>query len=219
MKQMNHQDTTENVHDSIVTMNSSYETIIPVISMNQKIKYSIMDYFSELVTKEDYSLYSLTVTYKPYSSREYKEKDVNEFYKNFYLKSLLPYLMKTRNCTRPNKRHLQPISFVFLDEHEMEPKKRTIRDLSSDGQDCFEYQFPIRLHHHVVIAVPQQIIERMNSLIGENTIVKKNFSKKIMTSCIDTADLDWIPYASKRIDKYPDYMIFGKRHESINQPK
>ena len=183
--------------------------------MNQKIKNSIMDYFSELVTIENYSLYHLTVTYKPYSSREYKEKDVNEFYKNFYLKSLLPYLMKTRNCTRPNKRHLQPLSFVFLDEHEMEPKRRTILDLSSGDQYCFEYQFPIRLHHHVVIAVPQQIIERMNSLIGENIIVNKNFSKKIMTSCIGTADLDWIPYASKRIDKYPDYMIFGKRHESI----
>ena len=108
---------------------------------------------------EDRKLFHLTVTYKKYRDTQYDERICNEFFINFYLKSFLPSLLSTRNFHKSSKRPLQPICYAFIDEHESKPKLRKSK-----------VEFPIRLHHHALLAIHMKILDKFSPMIGTNTI-------------------------------------------------
>ena len=154
------------------------------------------------------TLFHMTVTYKPNADRTYTEKDINTFFINFYTKKLLPYLVNTKNYTRPNKKIIQPIAYVFVDEHETNAVKRTVfndKNLSIE----YRYEFPTRLHHHAILAPHPDTLERMNLLEGTNTLNNSSFSQIMMSSDVRECDAQCLLYASKMLHRYPDFMMFS----------
>lgn len=145
---------------------------------------------------QDRSLFHLVLTYKPYQDITYDEKVVNKFFMSFYLRHFLPYLMNTRNYHRESYRSFQPICLAFVDEHEHSPVSINVRS-----------EYSARLHHHAILAVHHEHLDRMNELIGTNTLVGK-FSYKVMTSFIRPCDSSTLMYASKMMMKYQDYLTF-----------
>jgi hypothetical protein len=143
------------------------------------------------------SLFHLVLTYKPYQDRTYSEIDVNKFFTKFYLRYFLPSLMNTINYHHDSKRAIQPICLAFIDEHEHEP----VYDFNMRSE------YSARLHHHTILAVHHEHLDRMNQLIGTNTLVGK-FSYKVMTSFIRPCDANTLKYASKMMMKYQDYLTF-----------
>ena len=150
----------------------------------------------------EFTFFHLTTTYLPYQDRTYTSKDLNKFFINFYLKSFLPELFHTRRWSKKIK-SIQPIVLSFLDEHE--PKPIFVK---SDCANQKIYSFPVRLHHHSIIASRPSTTEQFQNLLGDNTILK--YSGKMMTSNLVQCDADRIFYASKMLSKYPnDYLMFG----------
>lgn len=156
---------------------------------------------------EGRTLYHLVLTYKPYGDRDYSESDCNKFFKTFYLQKFLPYLLGSRNFNRDNKRHLQPECYAFIDEHAHKPKiiwkPKPYGELEPRGE------FADRLHHHGILAIHPDTKESMDKMLGENTFSNNGFSQKIMTSYLRKCDPMCLLYASKCMDKYPDYMSFS----------
>lgn len=146
-------------------------------------------------------LFHLTVTYKEYRDTPYDQRICNQFFINFYLKSFLPSILSTRNFNLPSKRALQPICYAFIDEHESKPKVRKSK-----------VEFPIRLHHHALLAVPEQTFERLTTMTGTNVIpLRPKFASKVMTTHMRKCDPMTMLYASKRLRQYPDFLAFPDR--------
>lgn len=152
---------------------------------------------------EDYTLFHLTTTYLPYQDRTYTEKDLNKFFTNFYLKSLLPDIFHTRRWSKSIKIQ-QPIVLSFLDEHESKP---VVSRYDMSNQPVHSY--PIRLHHHSIIASRVSTTEFFANYIGDNTFCK--YASKFMTTNLVQCDADRMFYASKMLWKYPNYQMFGFR--------
>jgi hypothetical protein len=145
------------------------------------------------------SLFHMTITYKSYQGYEYSPKNTNDFFVNFYLKDFLPNLLKTKNIHK--RRHVQPICYAFLDEHESVPKKMTK-----------DYMFPVRLHHHAILAVQYCVGLQMVRMLGENMIAfSTKYSSKVMTTYLRECDPMVALYATKRLRKYPEYLVFPDR--------
>jgi hypothetical protein len=148
-------------------------------------------------------LFHMTLTYKPYNKIEYSSDLVNKFFINYYVKSFLPFLLQTRNIHTLYKKSIQPICFAFIDEHEMSPV----------GTDTGT-EFPLRLHHHAILALHPDTMQRFTLLVGENTlhnmahVNKSRFNYKLMTTDIRECDEFRLLYASKKFSKYPDFLQF-----------
>ena len=158
---------------------------------------------------QDLSLFHLVLTYKQYQDITYDQRVVNRFFMTFYLRYFLPYIMNTRNFHRESYRSIQPICLAFIDEHEHAPV--TSKNLDYDQMTInTRNEFSARLHHHVILAIHQNHLLRMNELIGTNTLVGK-FSYKVMTSFIRPCSAETLKYASKMLMKYPDFLSFPDR--------
>jgi hypothetical protein len=164
-------------------------------------------------TYENRTLFHVTTTYKKFEDRVYKEKDVNIFFTNFYLKKLVPYLTQTKNYNRDRHRHKQPICFSFIDEHRMNNVRTVLFDHRTH-QMKETYDTPVRLHHHSIIAVHNDNVDRMKRLIGENTVSNSHFSPIMLTSDIKQCDPIVLLYSSKKLREYPDFQSFPDRLKS-----
>jgi hypothetical protein len=164
--------------------------------------------------QEGRTQFHLTVTYKPFSGRIYSEKDINIFFINFYTKKFLPFLLNTKNIHTNIKKSIQPISYCFVDEHETKPVKNQVFNSNTRFvQDTF--MFPVRLHHHCILSVHPETLERMETLIGEDTLVRNEFSSKIMSTDLKKCESMRLLYSSKMLKQYPDFLSFPdslKRH-------
>lgn len=148
-------------------------------------------------------LFHMTLTYKPFNSIKYDSNVVNKFFINFYVKSFLPFLLQTRNIHTIHKKSIQPICFSFLDEHEMKPSRTEAGTV-----------FPLRLHHHAIVAVHPDTMQRFTPLVGTNTLQNmactniSRFNYKLMTTHISQCDAMCLLYASKIYREYPDFLQF-----------
>lgn len=155
-------------------------------------------------------LFHLSVTYKPDSNsntkfskenRSYEVKKTDDYFINFYTKNFLPVLMKTRNYTTPSKRILQPICYSFLDKHQE-------NSILINGIPTF----PLKLHHHAIVAVHPETYQTLSGLEGENTIpIRSKFARKVMTTFVRECDPMTVLYASKMLDNYPEFLSFPDR--------
>ena len=165
---------------------------------------SIQDHLHQMLSvleDQDSTLFHLTTTYRPYQDRIYKESDLSKFFTNFHLKTLLPNLFQTRTWTKIKKLN-QPVVLSFLDEHEIKAIPT-----GYDQKHNLVYSYPIKLHHHSIIASRPYTTNFFQSSVGENTFIK--YSSKFMTTDLKQCDADRVYYASKMLWKYPDYLIFG----------
>jgi hypothetical protein len=68
--------------------------------------------------------------------------------------------------------------------------------------------FPVRIHHHCNLSVHPETLERMESLVGEDTLVRYEFSPKFMTTDLKKCESMRLLYSSKMLRKYPDFLSF-----------
>ena len=173
-------------------------------------RIELVKYFQNLETNN--KLFHLTITYKPYADRNYKAIDVNRFFCKFYVQELLPIITGTKHYHRNKFRYLQPVCFSFVDDHFSNVV--SVNNTVSAHQISTEY--PARLHHHAILAVPEESVIRINDYIGENTFCNDNFSHKIMTSDFKECDATRVLYASKLMRRYPDFLSFPDKMKSTN---
>ena len=175
-------------------------------SYSQKSQLALAEYFYKLEA-EGRTLYHLSITYKPYSGREYGVNDVNNFFKSFYTKKFLHYLMGTKNIHTNHMKSIQPICFCFIDEHR--PKVvRTPKVAIPTYADDYTINFATPLHHHAILAVHPDIVNRMRLLEGKNKLNDGSFTHKIKSSDLRECEAKTVIYASKMLKQYPDYMTF-----------
>jgi hypothetical protein len=150
---------------------------------------------------ENRVLFHMTITYKTYQNTPHSPKNTNDFFINFYLKCFLPNLLGTRNFHTPNKRMLQPICYSFLDEHE--PKVKKLGD---------EIEFADRLHHHAILAVHPNTVDRMMRMTGQNAVpIRSKYASKVMTAHIVECEAMRTLYATKQLKKYAEFLCFPDR--------
>lgn len=166
--------------------------------------------FMEQHQKAGRTLFHLTLTYKPYSDRNYQERDVNKFFRTFYLKHFLPKLLQTKHFNRTYWRQFQPICLAFVDGIEQESSQQTLR-VKKPKELNIPTQLPALLHHHAILAVHEQNLSNLVSLEGENTFANSDFSYKIMTSDLKQCDATRLLYSSKRMKQFPEFMSFPDR--------
>ncbi|MFT7228234.1 MAG: hypothetical protein ACI8PW_000819 [Methylophilaceae bacterium] len=107
------------------------------------------------------------------------KKDVNAFYKNFYLRRFLPHLMGARNYHTNRMKSIQPITYCFVDEYSHKPIKMLEVDLKT-LKPYSEATFADRLHHHAILTVNGDTSEKMNELLGNNMLVNNDFKYQTM---------------------------------------
>ena len=178
------------------------------LSQSHLCRLALAEHMYRLEQDEHRILFHLTLTYKPYKDRVYRESDVNVFFIRFWIRHFLPHLLNTKNIHTNSKKLLQPICLAFVDEHEMKPVKYLEPD-----PNVYRFvqvpHFPARLHHHAILAAHPEHLDLMKELIGRNTFTQ--FSKKVMTSDLKRCEPMRLLYASKMYRKYPDYLSFPDR--------
>jgi hypothetical protein len=181
---------------------SKSATSIKDLSTTQLMRFHLASYINDINHQSNRHLFHLTLTYKPFEDYSYSAKNTNDFFIHFYTKHYLPFLLSTKNVQRSKYRELQPICLAFLDEHESSVSSQTNLQTS---------RFSARLHHHAILAIHADTLDKMQSLIGENTLASNKFSTKVMSSHIRECDPMCLLYASKMYAKYPDFLSFPDR--------
>ena len=157
--------------------------------------------------KDGNTLFHLSVTYNPYQDIQYTEKDINKYFTNFYYRTVLPSLLNTSHINTNIKKLLHPICLAFVDEHEHKAKPKIIRNnVTNEIEQTFIY--PIKLHHHAILAVHQDTLEKMQSFVGLNSIPRNKWANKVMSFDIKQCSSTRLLYASKMLQKYPDFLPF-----------
>ena len=152
------------------------------------------------------TLFHLTVTYKrPRSDWNYPSSVINKFFTGLYVNRFLPYLLDTHHINKQSCRDVQPITVTFIDEHE---SFYTHRESQS-------HSLGERLHHHSILAVHNKNVDRLLSLLGENTF--QRFSNKVMTSYLNECEPMRTLYASKMLHRYSDVLLFPDRVVTKNE--
>lgn len=174
--------------------------------VSNKIRLSLANKMLELEQNGN-TLFHLSVTYNPYQDKQYTEKDINEFFTKFYLRTVLPSLLNTNHINTYAKKLLQPICLAFVDEHEHKAKPKLIRNnITNELEQTFIY--PIKLHHHAILSVPPDTLLKMKSFVGLDNIPRNKWANKVMTFDIKECESTRILYASKMLHKYPDFLSF-----------
>jgi len=206
----NHQDSQSFLSDSVKNNTASdwiqylsrSATSIKDLSSSELMRFHLAKFTQELEHQSNRHLFHLTLTYKPFEDYSYSPKNTNDFFIHFYTKHFLPFLLNTKNFQRIKYREMQPICLAFLDEHESQVS--TQKYLSTS-------RFSARLHHHAILAIHSDTLDRMQTLIGENTLASNKFSTKVMSSHVRECDAMCLLYASKMYAKYPDFLSFPDR--------
>ena len=181
---------------------SKSATSIKDLSKNQQMRLELTKYFHDIKYQSNRHLFHVTLTYKPFEDKSYSAKNTNDYFIHFYTKHFLPFLLNTKNVQRNKYRELQPICYAFLDEHESR---------FSSEYYLHSNRFSERLHHHAILAIHSDTYDKMQSLIGENTLASNKFSNKVMSSHVRECDAMCLLYASKMYAKYPDFLSFPDR--------
>jgi len=205
-----HQDSQQFRSDSLLPYTASdwiqylsrSATSIKDLSSSQLMRFHLAKYINDIKHQSNRHLFHLTLTYKPFEDYSYSPKNTNDFFIHFYTKHFLPFLLNTKNFQRIKYREMQPICLAFLDEHESQVSAQKYLNTS---------RFSARLHHHAILAIHSDTLDRMQTLIGENTLASNKYSTKLMSSHVRESDAMCLLYASKMYAKYPDFLSFPDR--------
>ena len=156
-----------------------------------------------------YIAYALTVTYLPNmkSAKGHTTSAIQTRFKKLYFHNFIRHYIFD-GCSKWAKHFnaYQPYIDIFEEAHE----HGAIHRPHLDEQVWKEYQFSNRLHHHAIMYVHPMHVEKMDKLIGENTLKQFN-EDAVMTSCIKRVrDIGWTGYSLKCQHRYTaSSMHFG----------
>ena len=184
----------------------------PVLTISQQYRLELTEMMYLKSIQEDRTLFHLSLTYKPFEDRIYRESDVNIFFTNFYLKNLLPQILGTRRIQ--NRRNVQPICLAFVDEHKMKPAKVIHSSVTNELKEITV--IPARLHHHAILAVHPSTVDQMQILARDKKYKLTKFSKIIATFDLRECEAMRLLYASKMLKKYPEFLSFPDRMSTVN---
>jgi hypothetical protein len=158
-------------------------------------------------------IYFLTTTYFPSKDYEHTSTGVDDIFKNFYTRKFLPWIHNTRRFNTSENKEIQPITYTFRENHT--PKKIVRKSPSDSFGDLYQiYEFPLKMHHHSVLAVHKEHVARLTPYLGENTFAHPKFSHRIMTSSLKEADLGAVLYSSKHWSSDREMMTFPDKLSS-----
>ena len=115
--------------------------------------------------------------------------------------------MNTNHINTSTKKLLQPICLAFVDEHEHQAKPKIIRNKITNEIEQ-TYIYPVKLHHHAILAVHKDTLKKMQSFIGISKIPRNKWSEKVMSFDIKQCTSTRILYASKMLQKYSDFQSY-----------
>ena len=153
-------------------------------------------------------LYCLTLTYIQNTDREYCKKDIDRFFITFWTQKFLPYLLGTRKIHKRKKE--QPICIAFADIP-VNPIYRFCKINILDNERLDDNKPYNEIHHHAIIKVYPALKEKMDALVGENTLDRNKFGNIIKTSDLKECDPRFVIYAAKNYDLFPNSLIFGRK--------
>lgn len=194
------------------------------LTKNDLYVLAINEMFHEEHIKNNRTLYHLTLTYKPPKNEiklnpniwkqnlrkdTYLIEQINKKFILFYTRFLLHELLG-RNHTNVNKKQIQPICFAFIENYKMNNIKQELR-----------------FHHHAILAVHQETVERFNKFLGTDTfkdLIKSfrfedaesseqkriMFTDSIMSSdlkIVDTKEFTQVLYAQKQYKQYSEHFL------------
>lgn len=169
------------------------------ISLSTRRQLALAYFMHQLESQEKRRLFMLTLTYKLKSDFAPKQNLLNRNFIRFYCHYFLPFLFQSKYYSS-NKRILQqPITFSFLDEPEGTPHAHE----------------PESLHHHAIVAAHESTLPRLSLLLGTNTFKDIDPNFFIATSDFKPCNAFALPYASKCLNKYPDFLMCPKRLQSV----
>ena len=167
------------------------------LSNHEKIQLGWTQYFNDL-SKNGYAIYHLTITYNEPQKRALTKNEIRILFDKFYKRKLLKKIMGN-NYSRSNKLRTLPITVAFFDKHE-----KLATRLHSN-------KFADRHHIHAMVAAHQDTVEKIEALLGTNTLKDENniHCGLIKTTHINRASEYCAAYASKRKDCYDEFLIYG----------
>jgi len=145
-------------------------------------------------------LYHLTLTYIPtkYKSKDWTVEQINEFFREFYVKYFLREILQTSHISNKRQKERQPIVFCFVDESSFNKSSVLNTNITNHSSS---YLSGDRLHHHAIVCAHPDTIDRLDELIGENTFKDSAFGKRIQSSSLRRCESDCILYANKNIQR------------------
>jgi len=141
----------------------------------------------------------LTLTYKLKSDFAPKPNLLNRNFIRVYCYYFLPFLFQSKYYNTNRRILQQPITYSFLDKHKHKPYAHGSASL----------------HHHAIVAAHESTLPRISLLLGTNTFKDIDPNFFIATSDFKPCNAFALPYASKCLKKYPDFLMFPKRLQSV----
>jgi hypothetical protein len=155
----------------------------------------------QLIFREnEYVGYDVTVTFIPHRKMPegHKTETIQKQMKRLYLYGIVrAHLFEGDSRWAKNYHDYQPFSEFFMEEH----AQKAVACPHYEGKIFKNFQFPERKHYHGILNVHPEMVERMDALLGENTL--NDFGEGVMTSLIRRVrDIGWIGYMMKDHQKY-----------------
>ena len=195
-----------------------YQSINPTIldyedfTIRDQERVSICQKFHDL-ERSGRKIYFLTTTYLPSKDYEHTSEGVDDIFKNFYTRKFLPWLHNTRHFNTPKNKAIQPITYTFRENHTPKKIPKKIQ-FYSYGEVQQIYEFPLKLHHHSVLAVHKEHVHRITPYLGDNSFAHPRFSHRIMTSSLKEADIGAVLYSTKCWSSNREMMTFPDKLHS-----
>lgn len=149
--------------------------------------------------QQDYTLYGITVTYKPLRQglHDWSPEALNKNFKHLFIHRFFRYHLFDGDKRWFEHHHDQvPYMFAFMDdndgEHEWGPHLR------HGTFGC--YEFPEQKHHHAIMAVHPCHVKLMEAVLGKNTLL--DHCPSALSSYVERADISWVMSGNRRRAKY-----------------
>lgn len=186
-----------------------YRQACQLLSTTDQKRLALTEWISDYQS-DGRTLFHMSVTYQTQAGRAHSEEQVNKYFTTLYVHDLLPYLLNTHSYNRESHRPKQPICLAFIDENKTKllsprPSKTTALEPAKTST------FHTSLHHHAILAVHPETLDRMQKLVGLNTLASVSCSSSLMTSDLKPCEPKCLLYASKDFSKYPDFLSFPDR--------
>lgn len=167
------------------------------LSMPDRERLAWAEYLDQL-RDQGYRTYHLVITYKQSKGTSYTISNLEKIFTKFYMRYFLKQIVGS-HYTEPAKIKLHPVTICFFEEHE-----------SKANAACYDDRFGKRYHIHAMIAAHPDTIDKMERLLGENTLDRsKSCCSNIMTSFLAEREPQCVLYASKGANKERNFSIFG----------
>ena len=153
-----------------------------------------------------YVEYDITVTFLPHlkCTTGHKPTNIRKQMIRLYLNELMrKHMFEGDSRWAKNYHNYQPFSEFYMEEH----THGAIYRPHLDENIIKEYQYADRKHYHGMMAVHPELVNKMDELLGENTL--NQFGEGVMTSMVRRVDnIGWVGYMMKEHQKYTDTNLF-----------